>query len=62
VNHYYTKSEEDYRAKMGVPSALDAVGIKYPSRRMERLEEHLAENNEVEDMSAVRYFESLRNA
>jgi len=56
INHYYYKSEEDYRSRMGMQSALDRIGIKYPSRREDRLAQAMRQANDVEDDCAARYF------
>jgi hypothetical protein len=56
INHYYCKSEEDYLEKAARKSTLDRVGIAFPTRRREWLEQELAQRNEVLDTSAVDYY------
>lgn len=56
INHYYCKSEEDYLEKAARHSTLDNVGIKFPSRRSEKLSGELTKNNEVADSCAVDYY------
>jgi hypothetical protein len=56
INHYYCKSAEDYLAKGARPSTQDRVGIKFPTRRAERLEDEFRKNNQVIDPSAIEYY------
>lgn len=56
INHYYCKSEEDYLHKAARPSTQDRVGIDFPTRRVERLDEELRKNNEILDPCAVEYY------
>lgn len=56
LNHYYTKSGEDYLDKSARRSTLDKVGIQNPSRRLDRYEEAMRLNNEVEDTAAQQYY------
>ena len=56
INHYYFKSEEDYLEKAARRSTLDRVGISFPSRRRERVEEDLLKNNDVFDSCAADYY------
>lgn len=60
INHYYAKSEEDYREKMGMDSSQDANAIRYPSRRVERLQASMLDCNEIEDRSAIEYLKFRR--
>jgi len=55
INHYYCKSEEDYREKMQMRTTLDWMGMNFPSRALERLEEEFQKNNDVEDNASVKY-------
>ena len=56
INHYYFKSEEDYLEKAARRSTLDRVGISFPSRRRERVEEDLLKNNDFFDSCAADYY------
>ena len=56
INHYYFKSEQDYLEKAARRSTLDRVGISFPSRRKERVEEELLKNNDVFDSCAADYY------
>lgn len=56
INHYYTKSEEDYLEKAARKQTQDLVGIRFPTRRVEKIAEDMRKNNEVEDASAVEYY------
>lgn len=58
INHYYCKSEEDYLLKSKQSSTLDRIGMKYPSRQINKIVEDMAKNNEVVDACAMEY---LRN-
>jgi hypothetical protein len=55
INHYYTKSEEDYIQKTKLKITLDLSGMQTPSRTAERMQHHLTDNNEVESFSALEY-------
>lgn len=56
INHYYCKSEQDYREKMIRVSTQDKVGIRFPSRRPEKLANDMGKNNEELDTSATEYY------
>lgn len=56
LNHYFCKSEEDYREKSARKPTHDLVGIKFPSRRPERVSSEIEKNNEVFDPCAVDYY------
>lgn len=56
IQHFYCKSEEDYLEKAARSSTLDRVGIRFPTRRPERIAEELGKNNDVFDPSAVDYY------
>ena len=55
INHYYSKSEEDYLKKTQQKSTLDRSGMVSPSRTAELMQHHMTDNNEVECLSAVEY-------
>lgn len=56
INHYYCKSEEDYVEKATRGSTLDRVGMTFPYRRKEWLEEEFLGNNDVFDSCAADYY------
>lgn len=56
INHYYCKSEEDYLEKAARRGTQDVVGIRFPTRRAEKVTEEMVRNNEVPDTSAVDYY------
>lgn len=58
VNHYYSKSKEDYIGRMNSPAAVDRLGMLYPSRRPDRLEESMSRWNDVIDDSALLYYQA----
>ena len=62
INHYYTKSEEDYIERSSQQSTLDRSGIKNPSRKLERMQHHLTDNNEIECHCALEYYQSRLRA
>ncbi len=61
VNHYYTKSEQEFRTKLAKPKAH---GPKYqvPVAERERLEPAIAALNDIEDRTILAYLPRLREA
>jgi hypothetical protein len=60
INHYYTKSLEDYLEKAARKSTLDIIGIKQPSRQPTRADRAMLENNDIIDQSAIAYLAARR--
>lgn len=56
LNHYYSKSREDYMEKMARKSTLDKIGIRFPSRTEEKIKIAMEEYREAKDDSAVVYY------
>lgn len=54
INHYYSKSAEDFLAKAMMKSWVDREGARFPSRREDALQAAVAANNEIEDTLACR--------
>jgi hypothetical protein len=62
INHYYYKSCQDYLEKAARPNGADLVGMRFPSRTIDRLAQAMLEGNEVEDDCAVSYYQRRRQA
>jgi hypothetical protein len=58
INHYYSKSEEDYIERTRQKNTLDRSGMAAPSRTSERMLHHLTDNNEAECLCAVEYYKA----
>jgi Glycosyltransferase family 92 len=58
INHYYTKSEQDYYEKLNQKTTLDISGMQSPSRTSERMQHHLTDNNDIVCLAAKRYWET----
>jgi hypothetical protein len=56
INHYHTKSEQDYFEKAARKSVLDTVGIRYNTRTAERLAIADPKANAIVDDCAARYY------
>jgi hypothetical protein len=56
INHYYSKSEEDYLEKAARPPTHDRIGMKFPTRRPEKISAEMEKNNEVFDACAADYY------
>jgi hypothetical protein len=56
INHYHSKSEEDYREKMARRPQQDDVTMRFPNRRPEFLAKAMSEWNDIYDSSAVEYY------
>ena len=52
INHYYSKSREDFMAKAAMKSWVDKEGARFPSRVGEAWERIASDHNDVEDTSA----------
>jgi hypothetical protein len=59
INHYYHKSQEEFRRKAKRGSIQDRVGIQFNSRTPQRGAEYERTANSVEDHSAVNYHRGL---
>jgi hypothetical protein len=57
INHYYCKSLEDFQEKAQRTSTLDTSGMKYPSRRIQNAQAAIEASNDVEDRSAIEYYQ-----
>lgn len=62
VNHYYSKSLEDYLEKASRDSTVDKSAMREPSRRRARARTAMAAGNEVADPSASDYFRERQRA
>ena len=62
INHYYSKSREEFMAKVAMKSWVDRESTRFPSRTVNTSEHHMTANNDVEDTSAGRLVESLKLA
>ncbi len=56
INHYYCKSEEDYREKMAIRLTHDRTTMRFPTRTAEKLAKAMVIDNEVLDASAEAYY------
>ena len=61
VNHYYTKSEQEFRDKLAKPKA-HGPEYQVPVIEQERLARQIATLNEVEDRTILAYLPALREA
>ncbi len=61
INHYYTKSEQEFLDKLSIPKAHSGA-IQLPVIERERLERQIASLDEVEDRTILRYLPALREA
>jgi hypothetical protein len=55
INHYYSKSREEFMAKAAMKSWVDKEGARFPSRTLDAWERMASLNNDVEDASAARF-------
>lgn len=62
INHYYCKSLEDFEEKARRTSTLDMAGIKYPTRKLQGASAAILASNDVEDRSAIEYYQGRRAA
>jgi hypothetical protein len=60
INHYYSKSREEFMAKAAMKSWVDKEGARFPSRTMDAWNRQASLNNEVEDESAARLLSELK--
>jgi hypothetical protein len=60
INHYYSKSQEDFMAKAGMKSWVDGEGARFPSRTAEAWAKVASANNDVEDTSFSRIVNSAK--
>lgn len=58
INHYYTKSEEDYIEKSGQKGTQDVLAMRSPSRTAHSMHHHLTDNNEVVCFCAQEYYKA----
>jgi len=56
INHYYCKSEEDYLEKAARKQTQDLAGIRFPTRRLEKVSAEMEKNNDVFDPCAADYY------
>lgn len=61
INHYYTKSAEDYQERIRQKITLDRQGMKAPSRTVDSMRHHLTDNNQVECFAALEYLAKRRS-
>ena len=61
VNHYYTKSEQEFKDKLAKPKA-HGPEYQVPVADEQRLDRQIATLNEVEDRTILRYLPALREA
>jgi hypothetical protein len=62
INHYYCKSLEDFQEKALRTSTHDIAGMRYPTRRLENAQTAINSSNDIEDRSAIEYYEYRRRA
>lgn len=62
INHYYCKSLQDYTEKATRRSTLDRSGMREPSRQLLNARLALLASNDIEDPSAIVYFEARTRA
>jgi hypothetical protein len=60
INHYYTKSAEDYLAKCNPEWWVDSSGQRFPSHLKDRINEALTQYNEAEEPSILRFLAATR--
>jgi hypothetical protein len=60
INHYYSKSREEFMAKAAMKSWVDKEGARFPSRTMDAWNRVASVNNDVEDASASRFLPSFK--
>ena len=61
VNHYYTKSEQEFQDKLAKPKA-HGPEYQVPVADEQRLDRQIETLNEVEDKTILRYLPALREA
>ena len=52
INHYYSKSREEFLAKAVMKSWVDSEGSRFPSRTVDAWNRIASDNNDVEDTTA----------
>jgi hypothetical protein len=62
INHYHSKSKEDYLEKAACQRTADRTGMLYPSRRPEWAARDTSGNNDLQDDCALRYYRARRAA
>jgi hypothetical protein len=55
INHYYSKSREEFMAKAAMKSWVDREGARFPSRTADAWDRLASINNDVEDRTACRF-------
>ena len=61
VNHYYSKSREEFMAKAAMKSWVDKEGARFPSRTLDAWNQQASANNDVEDTSAVDFLAARKD-
>lgn len=56
INHYHHKSDQDYFEKAAQKSVVDAVGMKFGNRTLERHKDSEVNSNTVSDDAALAYY------
>jgi hypothetical protein len=60
INHYYSKSAEDFLVKCNPDWWVDSIGNRLPTHVAERLDEAMSQHNEARDPSILRFVEATK--
>jgi hypothetical protein len=61
IHHYYSKSAEDYLKKCNPSWWVDESSVKYRTHQEDFLKKVMLENNDIEDLSALRFVPAVKS-